>query len=54
MTAGAHASPTWVGGCRPLELRPILDARLWRTEHARTITSYGIASDVHVAKPVAH
>ncbi|MCB0873036.1 MAG: class I SAM-dependent methyltransferase [Thermoleophilia bacterium] len=47
----AHA-PALVGGCRPVDLRPRL-ARGWRIEHERSITAWGVTSQVIVAARVA-
>lgn len=42
--------PSLVGGCRPLPRRAWLDERDWRVEHAEVITSWGIASEIVVAR----
>ncbi len=41
--------PEIVGGCRPVDLRSLLDPRQWSIEHYRTVVSFGIPSDVVVA-----
>lgn len=43
-------NPGLVGGCRPLASRSWLDQRLWSVEHAEVVTSWGIASEVVVAR----
>lgn len=50
----AHAfRPQWVGGCRPLRLEPYLPEDRWRIEHREVVQSFGIASEVVWACPVA-
>ncbi len=41
--------PALVGGCRPLELRPLLGDERWRVVHNVVLTSFGISSEVLVA-----
>ncbi|MEZ5079999.1 MAG: class I SAM-dependent methyltransferase [Thermoleophilia bacterium] len=41
-------APSLVGGCRPVDLRPRLGPR-WRVDHGRTITAWGVTSQVIVA-----
>ncbi len=55
VTAGWRAlfgiSPRIVGGCRPVRLLPFLATDTWDVLHRRVITSFGIASEVVVARP---
>jgi len=41
--------PTLVGGCRPLDVRPLLSGRAWQVCHDDTVVAYGVASQVLVA-----
>ena len=43
-------NPSLVGGCRSLQRRSWLDERDWSVEHAEVITSWGIASEIVVAR----
>lgn len=43
-------NPSLVGGCRSLQRRSWLDERDWSVEHAEVVTSWGIASEVVVAR----
>lgn len=42
--------PTLLGGCRPVELRPRLDARRWKLLHHARLASFGVPSEVVVAE----
>lgn len=42
--------PALVGGCRPVEVAPLLDGRTWRVLHRSRIVSGGIPSEVLVAQ----
>ncbi len=42
--------PLWVGGCRPVRLTDYIDTRIWRMEHHKIITSFGLSSEVLVAR----
>jgi len=42
--------PSWVGGCRPLELAELLGPDQWAVEHRRVVVAWGIASEVVVAR----
>lgn len=42
--------PGLVGGCRPLHRRSWLDERAWSVEHEQTVTSWGIASEILIAR----
>ena len=39
-----------VGGCRPLNLLVFLDEKSWQTKHHSKITSFGITSEIMIAK----
>jgi SAM-dependent methyltransferase len=43
--------PQLVGGCRPVDLLPLLDGGAWRVELARVVTAFAISSQVVVARP---
>ncbi len=43
-------SPSVVGGCRPLELRPLLSPGQWRLLHHHVVTSWGVPSEVAVVE----
>lgn len=43
-------NPSLVGGCRSLQSRSWLDERDWSVEHAQVVTSWGIASEIVVAR----
>jgi ubiquinone/menaquinone biosynthesis C-methylase UbiE len=43
-------SPGLVGGCRPLDRHSWLDERYWSVEYAEAVTSWGIASEIVVAR----
>ena len=42
--------PRLVGGCRPLDARPFFAGAPWRIEHASVIQSYGLSSQILVAR----
>jgi len=42
---------TWVGGCRPLRMRPFLDAGGWTIMHHDVVRAWGVPSEVVVALP---
>jgi len=44
--------PAWVGGCRPLRMRPLLRDAHWRETHHSVVTAWGVPSEVLVATPV--
>lgn len=55
LVAGAirlvHAvRPSLVGGCRPLELATVVQARAWRVRYRHRLAPYGIPSEVLVAE----
>ena len=45
-------SPTLVGGCRPVDLAPLLTDR-WRVNHFATLTTWAVTSQVLIATPVS-
>lgn len=45
-----EANPSLVGGCRPLQRCSWLDERDWCVEHVELVTSWGIASEIVVAR----
>jgi ubiquinone/menaquinone biosynthesis C-methylase UbiE len=48
---GVHSfRPSLVGGCRPIELLEFVEGSRWRIRHRRTITRFGMASEVVVAE----
>ncbi|MCH8125647.1 class I SAM-dependent methyltransferase [candidate division KSB1 bacterium] len=44
--------PSLVGGCRPVHLAEILPEAHWRVVHSNVVTSWGISSEVLIAKKV--
>ena len=50
---GVHTlSPAIVGGCLPINLQPFLEQGKWETLHNTTVVSFGVASEVAIAKKV--
>jgi hypothetical protein len=48
---GIHRlAPSLVGGCRPLDLRVLLQAHPFHMEYIHVITAFGIPSEIIVAK----
>jgi len=45
--------PMLVGGCRPIDLRTLIDPERWVADHYNVITRFGISSQVVVAKCVS-
>ncbi len=43
-------SPKRLGGCRPVHLLPLLSQQAWELEHVSTVTPYGIASEILIAR----
>ena len=41
--------PILVGGCRPVELRDFLSTSVWRIDHLKVVTAFGVPSEVVVA-----
>lgn len=44
------ARPTWVGGCRPMNVRARLSPRRWHVAHREVVTPWGVPSEVLVAE----
>lgn len=42
--------PMWVGGCRPIDMRSHLHADTWMVQYWQIVTTWGIASEVIIAK----
>jgi SAM-dependent methyltransferase len=50
--AVVHAlRPEWVGGCRPLRMRPFVDEGAWAILHHEVVRAWGVPSEVLVAAP---
>jgi SAM-dependent methyltransferase len=45
-------SPTLVGGCRPVDLVPLLTDP-WRVDHFATLTTWAVTSQVVIASPIS-
>lgn len=45
-------NPSLVGGCRSLQRRSWLDEGDWSVEHAEVVSSWGIASEIVIARPL--
>ncbi len=43
--------PERTGGCRPIDLRSCLGREAWAIEHRAIVTSFGVSSEVVVARP---
>jgi SAM-dependent methyltransferase len=43
--------PQLVGGCRPVDLLPLLDGAAWQVESVHVVTAFAISSQVVVARP---
>ncbi|RMD89520.1 MAG: class I SAM-dependent methyltransferase [Alphaproteobacteria bacterium] len=43
--------PILTGGCRPIRLAPLLDPAAWCITHRRRVQSFGVSSEVIVARP---
>lgn len=43
--------PEWVGGCRPLRHRPLLDGARWNVQAHTVVKAWGVPSEVLVAQP---
>lgn len=48
-----HLSPWLVGGCRPIALRAFLSDPRWHLEYANVIVTFGIPSEVVVARAIS-
>lgn len=44
--------PEWVGGCRPLRMRSLVDDTRWQEQHRAVVTGWGVPSEVLVLAPV--
>ena len=44
--------PAWVGGCRPLRQRALLDETRWAVRAHSVVTAWGVPSEVLVATPI--
>jgi len=44
-------NPRLVGGCRPLHILTLLDGAAWKIEHTHVVCSWGICSEIVVARP---
>jgi len=52
--SGLYAlNPNIVGGCRPINLTRYLQPGMWQMVHNETIVSYGVPSEVLVARKMA-
>jgi ubiquinone/menaquinone biosynthesis C-methylase UbiE len=45
-------SPMLMGGCRPIEIRPHLEALRWKVCHRNLVTPFAIASEIVVAEKI--
>ena len=43
--------PEWVGGCRPVHLRSLVDDTQWRERHRAVVTRWSVPSEVLVLAP---
>ncbi len=43
--------PLWVGGCRPIRLKPYLVDQGWRVVQHLPVTAFGVTSEVIIARP---
>lgn len=43
--------PQWVGGCRPIRMRALLQEGEWREVHHAIVTAWGVPSEVLIAVP---
>jgi SAM-dependent methyltransferase len=50
-TALFRASPSLIGGCRPVILERYLDRERWRVEHKKVVAPFGVPSEVLVLAP---
>ena len=42
--------PVWLGGCRPVRVRPLLDGGRWRVRSQARVAPWGVPSEVVVAE----
>lgn len=43
--------PTWVGGCRPVDVRRVLADARWHVRHHEVVQAWGVPSEVVIAEP---
>ena len=43
-------APQWVGGCRPVQLTGLLDARDWDVRSRETVSPWSVASEIVIAR----
>jgi hypothetical protein len=43
-------APSLVGGCRPVDVRPLLPAGGWEVRHHSKLVRFGVTSEVLVAQ----
>jgi hypothetical protein len=49
--SGLHTVSPWLaGGCRPIQLIPFISASAWTIEYREVLISYGVPSEVVVAR----
>jgi ubiquinone/menaquinone biosynthesis C-methylase UbiE len=54
MWRGLHRMSPWlVGGCRPIEIRSFISNSEWHIEYANIVVSFGVPSEIVVARPVS-
>ena len=46
--------PSLVGGCRPISLTDFLGPASWKVLYSTTVVSWGVPSEILIAKPRAH
>ena len=46
-----RCAPEWVGGCRPVRVRTLLDKSRWRVQRRVVVRAWGVPSEVIVAAP---
>lgn len=46
-----HLHAPLVGGCRPIQLLPYFDSRLWSVSYHHVKTQYGVPSEILIATP---
>jgi ubiquinone/menaquinone biosynthesis C-methylase UbiE len=47
-----YLSPKRVGGCRPIRISEYLSPQQWQVQYHRTISSFGISSEIMVARRI--
>ena len=48
----AERRPALLGGCRPIELRMLLEPSMWRIDRREVLTRWGIPSELVIAAPI--